>query len=347
VEFWESSVDAGVAIAADAATIGGARLNEPPPLDARITLPSGVGRRFALFADAEEEFDWHGPFRRDATTTDTIEALPDANAFFRAHGVTPTYLVDWPIVANAASAAIVAGLAREDECDIGTQLHPWVNPPFDEAVNSHNSYTGNLPLALQRAKLQMLTDKIMAQTGVRPRVYRAGRYGIGPHTAQLLAECGYRLDCSVRACFDYRSQGGPDFSRHPVWPWRIGEGLYEVPLTTAYTGLLRHRRRLPHFAPTRGILARSGLLDRVPLTPEGVRISDALAAIEQLLDDGQQLFSLSFHTPSLVPGHTPYVRDAADLKIFWAWWDGVFDLFARHGVTSIRSGEIIAAFDAA
>jgi hypothetical protein len=337
----------GAAIAAEAINACGARLDEPPPIDARITLPPEVGCRFALFADAEEEFDWQGPFRRDATTTDTIEALPEANAFFRARGCTPTYLVDWPIVANPASAAIVAAMAREGACDLGTQLHPWVNPPFDETVNGHNSYTGNLPLELQRAKLQMLTDKIVVQTGVQPRVYRAGRYGIGPHTAGLLIESGYRLDCSVRACFDYRQQGGPDFSRHPVWPWRIARGLFEVPLTTAYTGLLRHRRRLPHFAPTRGILARSGLLDRVPLTPEGVRLTDALAAIEQLLDDGQQLFSLSFHTPSLVPGHTPYVRDAADLKTFWNWWDGVLALFERHNVMPIRSGEIIAAFDAA
>ncbi|MFM9976857.1 MAG: polysaccharide deacetylase family protein [Sphingomonadaceae bacterium] len=337
----------GAEIAAITTSAGGVRLDEPPPIDARIVLPPAIGRRFALFVDAEEEFDWHRPFCRDATTTRTIEALPEANAHFRARGCTPTYLVDWPIVANPASAAIVADLARQGVCDLGTQLHPWVNPPFDETVNGHNSYTGNLPLDLQRAKLTALTDKIAEQTGVRPRVYRAGRYGIGPHTGDLLIEQGYRLDCSVRACFDYRSQGGPDFSRHPVWPWRVGGGLYELPLTTAYTGLLRHRRRLPHFAPTRGILARSGLLDRVPLTPEGVRLADALAAIEQLLDDGQQLFSLSFHTPSLVPGHTPYVRDAADLKTFWAWWDGVFTLFERHGVTPIRSGDTIAAFDAA
>ena len=97
----------------------------------------------------------------------------------------------------------------------------------------------------------------------------------------------------------------------------------------------------------RGTLARTGLLARVPLTPEGVPLTDALEAIEALLDEGHRLFSLSFHTPSLVPGHTPYVRDAAGLATFWRWWDGVFDRFAARGVTAVGSGDIVAAFRAA
>lgn len=336
----------GADIAAKAAMTDALRLDLPPPEAARIALPQTIGCRFAILADAEEEFDWSRPFRREATATETIDALPTANAFFTARGCIPTYLVDWPIVADPTSAATMAKLAADGAADIGTQLHPWVNPPFDEEVTAHNSYTGNLPRPLQRAKLRALTEKIERETGVIPRVYRAGRYGVGPDTAALLIESGYRLDCSVRACFDYRAQGGPDFSDHPVWPYRIGDRLYELPLTSVYTGLLRDKTRLHSFAPTRGVLARAGLIDRVPLTPEGVRLADALTAIRQLLDDGHQLFSLSFHTPSVVPGHTPYVRDAADLKTFWSWWDGVFDLFAREGVTPIRSGEIIAAFDA-
>jgi hypothetical protein len=323
------------------------RLDVPPPPSARIELPASTGPRFAIFADAEEEFDWTGAFRREAVTTEAIDALPQANAFFTARGCVPTYLVDWPVVANPTSAAIMAQMVQTGACDIGTQLHPWVNPPFDEDVSTHNSYTGNLPRALQAAKLAELTARIELETGTRAVTYRAGRYGVGADTAELLVDLGYRLDVSVRTHFDYTGQGGPDFSTHPVTPWRAGAGLYEVPMTAAYTGLLRKRGRLPRLTAAHGVLARAGIIDRVPLTPEGVRLRDATIAIRQLLDDGHQLFSLSFHTPSVVPGHTPYVRDGVDLQRFWAWWDGVFDLFDRAGVKPIRSGEIIAAFDAA
>jgi hypothetical protein len=310
-----------------------ARLDLPPRNDARLHLPESFGTRFALFGDAEEEFDWNGPFRRESTATDTIRALPEANRRFQAVGLEPCWMVDWPVVDNADSGAILRELVAGGDCTIGTQLHPWVSPPFDEDVSRRNSFTCNLSRDLQREKLM--------------RVYRAGRYGIGPHTAALLGEFGYALDVSVRSCFDYRSQGGPDFSRHPLWPWKVAHDLYELPLTTAYTGSLGRWPAFYRAESLRGTLARTGLLARVPLTPEGVPLADALEAIETLLGEGHRLFSLSFHTPSLVPGNTPYVRDAADLETFWRWWDGVFERFASRGVTAVGADAIIDAFRAA
>jgi hypothetical protein len=323
-----------------------ARLDLPPGAGARLHLPDSFGTRFAMFGDAEEEFDWTRPFSREATSTVTIRALPEANARFQAAGLEPCWMVDWPVVDNAESGAILRDLVVSGQCAIGTQLHPWVSPPFDENVSRHNSYTCNLPRSLQREKLWRLTDRIEAATGTRPCVYRAGRYGIGRDTAALLQECGYALDVSVRACFDYRSQGGPNFSRHPLWPYRVARNLYELPLSTAYTGHFKHWPGLYLAESIRGTLARTGLLARVPLTPEGVPLADALEAIDVLLDEGHRLFSLSFHTPSLVPGHTPYVRDSADLATFWRWWDGVFDRFAARGVTAVGADAIIDAFRA-
>ncbi len=319
------------------------RLDLPPPSHARLRLPDSIGRRFVILADAEEEFDWTKPLQRSAISTETINALPQANQFFTARACVPTYLVDWPVVSNRRSAEIMRGMAVDGDCEIGTQLHPWVNPPFDEDVTITNSFAGNLPPELEAAKLELLTEKVKAATGVQPIVYRAGRYGVGSQTAALLMRLGYRLDVSVRSSFDYRPQGGPDFLRHPIWPWALSETLSALPLTVTNTGLLRRMMKCSEHAFARGLLARAGLFDRVPLTPEGVRLHDALIAIRQLLNAGHQLFSLSFHTPSLVPGHTPYVRSAIDLKEFWRWWDGVFDLFSRFGVMPIRSSEIATA----
>ncbi len=319
------------------------RIDLPPPVAARAKLAPEFGRRFVIFGDAEEEFDWHLPLDRHSTGTEAIAALPAATRRFNAAGLVPTYLVDYPVVSNAASAATIRAMVAAQECDVGTQLHPWVNPPFDEAVIPRNSFTGNLPVPLQRAKLIALTEAIEAATGVRPIVYRAGRYGIGPETARLLAEAGYRLDVSVRALFDYSGEQGPDFSHHPIWPWWVRDDLLEVPLTAAFTGALHRWPGLHRYGWLRGPLARTRLLNRVALTPEGMPLAEALAVIRLLLDEGTRLFSLSFHTPSVEIGHTPYVRDATDLKAFWAWWDGVFDLFAREGVLPARLGEIVAA----
>lgn len=319
------------------------RLDFPPPESARIALPEGFGRRFAVFADAEEEFDWTKPFNRESTGVTAVAALPDGNKRFAAAGCRPVYLCDWPIVDKPESADIIAQMLADGTCDIGTQLHPWVNPPFLETVSGRNSYLGNLPVELQRAKLHALTDRIEQAFGRRPIVYRAGRYGIGKDTAGLLADAGYRLDVSIRARFNYRRNYGPDFSYHPVWPWRLSPTLAELPLTTAISGPLRHSKMLREMDSLKGVLSRTRLLDRVPLTPEGVLLDHALAGIRRLIDDGHQLFSLSFHTPTLVPGHTPYVRNQTDLDTFWRWWDGVFNLFAREGITAVGLDEIVEA----
>ncbi|WP_232476071.1 polysaccharide deacetylase family protein [Flavisphingomonas formosensis] len=319
------------------------RLDRAPPPASRARLAREFGRRFAIFGDAEEEFDWSAPLSRDSTSTEAIASLPAATRRFTERGLIPTYLVDYPVVANARSGAAIAQMVADGACDVGTQLHPWVNPPFEEEVTTANSFVGNLPRQLERAKLHALTDRIEAVTGQRPIVYRAGRYGVGSNSAALLREAGYSMDVSTRALFDYSGEQGPDFSGHPIWPWWVTPGLLEVPLTTTFVGAARGWPRLHRIKPVRGLLARARLLSRVALTPEGTPLVEALVAIRRLLDDGVRLFSLSFHTPSVEIGHTPYVRDEADLSRFWEWWDGVFDLFAREGVLPARAGEIAAA----
>jgi hypothetical protein len=166
----------------------------------------------------------------------------------------------------------------------------------------------------------------------------------------LLEEAGYLVDVSIRTNFEYRRGGGPDFSRYPVQPYRAGpEGrLLEIPLTSTYLGRLRRHGRwlhemaglLPH---GRGAMARAGLVERVALTPEGMPFDKAMEAIRVLHDDGLQLFSLSYHSPSVVPGHTPYVRDASDLRAFYHWWDQVMGLLIRLGVTAASLDEAMVA----
>jgi hypothetical protein len=179
---------------------------------------------------------------------------------------------------------------------------------------------------------------------VRPTVYRAGRYGLGSQTMAMLAAAGYRMDVSVRAGFDYRNQNGPNYFRLPIWPWRTTEGIIELPLTTGWTGALRRAHWL-HRKGIRGVLARLHLMERVPLTPEGVPLDAAIRAIEVMHGEGVEIFSLSFHTPSVAIGHTPYVRNQADLDRFWAWWDGVFECFARLGVQPIDYATLVDALE--
>lgn len=332
------------------ARLGLGGLDEPPSLDRYVDLPDAFGRRVLVFADTEEEFDWSKPRRRDATATRTTAALPDLHRRLFGFGIRTAYMVDYPIADAPAAVAVLRDFLEAGECSIGTQLHPWVNPPFVEALTVRNSFSGNLPKAVEADKLTRLTERIEQSFGVRPTVYRAGRYGVGANSIALLEALGYVADVSVRAGFDYGGEDGPRFHLVEPRPFWVGpeRRLLEIPLSTFYTGALRRfGGRLFHAASRvprlPGLLAHGRLLGRVPLTPEGTSLAEALEAIRIGLGEGQRVFSISYHSPSVVPGHTPYVRDAADLARFNAWWDGVLTLLAKSGVEPGTVADVVAA----
>jgi hypothetical protein len=325
---------------------GGYRVPAPGP-DSHVRWPDDFGTRFTVFVDTEEEFDWGAPLRADADGTSHIAALPPVHSRFAAAGVPLTYLVDYPVASAPRAVEILRELIADGRSAVGTQLHPWVNPPFDEEVNGFNSFTANLPLELQRAKLIALTDRLTEAFGKRPLVYRAGRYGIAPETPALLAELGYRIDSSMRSGYCYAEEGGPDFVAVPNQAFRLGP-VVEIPFTTVFTGRMRGggarlHRRLGQFPRGIGIAARLGLLSRVSLTPEDMPLHEAKEAIRVAVGEGLRLLNFAFHSPSVEPGHTPYVRTAADLAAFLHWWDEVLALLDRLGVRAASVDEIVAA----
>ncbi len=306
-----------------------------------------------MTVDTEEEFDWGKPLARTGHGLYHVPELATFQQFCEEYGVVPIYLIDYPVacdpaVVDALGAAVSAGRA-----EVGVQLHPWVSPPHDEEVSNHNSYSGNLAPALEAAKFANLHAAITRAFGKAPQIYRAGRYGIGPATAGILAENGIAIDTSVRARFDYSTGGGPNFREHPVTPWWIDKAarLLELPLTTVFWGMLR--RQGPQIYPymwraprMRGLLARAGLLERIPLTPEGVSLDEAIKGIDIAIDDGLPVLVFSFHSPSLAPGYTPYVRDEADLARLYDWWRTVFDYLKKRNVRPACVADILAAVQA-
>ena len=170
---------------------------------------------------------------------------------------------------------------------IGAHLHPWVSPPFEEEVNTRNSFPGNLPRRLEAAKLAQLVERIERSFGLRPTVYKAGRYGSGERTASILEQQGFEVDLSANPPFDYRDEGGLDFSGFSTDPFWFGERrrLLGIPGTGGYVGwagggshgLYRWASR-PALEWSRlpGVLSRIGAVDRLRLSPEGFESDDTL-----------------------------------------------------------------------
>lgn len=315
-----------------------------------IEFGDNFGQRFLVTLDTEEEFDWGAPLDREAHSLRSIPALGKFQQFCEGFGVPPIYFLDYPVASSALAGEILREAVQAGRADIGAHLHPWVTPPFDEEVSEFNSFSGNLPEELERNKFGQLRDAIEANFGITPLINRAGRYGIGANTAAILSDKGIAIDSSVRPLFDYAAIGGVDFRNHPLRPYWIDRdaSLMELPLTTSYWGPLRQlggwlyplAGRLPHL---RGALARAGMLERIPLTPEGITADEAIRSIDIALDDGLPLLVFSFHSPSLQPGHTPYVRNDDDLDRFYDWWRRIFAYLAQRDIMPAGVKDVMAS----
>lgn len=334
--------------------MAGIRITDRPAPGSAVRFAPGFGQRFILTVDTEEEFDWNKPIERSGHTVYTIARLARFQEFCENAGVCPIYLIDYPIAASPAAAEILRDALAEGRAEVGVQLHPWVSPPHDEDVTEYNTFAGNLPAALERAKFDRLRKAIEDNFGKTPLIYRAGRYGVGPNTAQILADGGIAIDTSARSEFDYSFAGGPNFRGLPVTPWWIDADrrLMELPLTTVYSGMLRQLGpwlypRLWRTPQVRGALSRLGIMERIPLTPEGVTLDEALRGIDIALDMDLPVLVFSFHSPSLAPGYTPYVRNEDDLDALYDWWRGVFAYLARRGCTPTTVRDIMTAVELA
>lgn len=308
----------------------------PSPSD-YCHLPASSKPRLVVVIDTEEEFDWSGEFSRSNVSVTAMRQIGLVQSLFDRYGITPVYVVDYPIVSSPDGYKVLQEIHASRRCLIGAHVHPWVNPPYEETVSRRNSFPGNLPKHLEAEKLRILSVSIGDRFGVRPTIYKAGRYGLGAHTAQVLLEQQYEVDLSVCPFMDYSSEGGPDFSSNSFKPYWIRKGrLLELPLTVGFSGVLRRWGSALHriasssmLQPCRavGVLAGLGLVNKVWLSPEGFLSSEHLQLARTLYEDGLRVFLFAFHSPSVEPGHTPYVRSQGDLNVFLSRCEKFFDFF--------------------
>ena len=308
----------------------------PFPVASPLYIDPLDGPILTVVVDTEEEFDWSAPFDVNATSVSNIAEQSYSQAIFDSHGTVPTYVIDYPVATTPSSRDILRRIADDGRCEIGAHLHPWVSPPYEGPVDAVHSYPGNLPAELERRKLEALTEAIADGFGRRALIYKAGRYGIGPATQRILEDLGYRIDVSVVPYTDFSRQHGPDFRAYGPWPFRVGPSLVELPLTVGFAGRLAHqgadlypalstswgiKLRLP------GIAARFGLLERIRLSPEGHSLDDMKRLTSAALAEGQRFFMVTYHSSSLLPGTTAYVRDLADRQVFLDTLDGYLRFF--------------------
>lgn len=302
-----------------------------------INLPYELPPQLIVVIDTEEEFDWSAEPDANANLVSAMDYIDRVQGIFEEYGICPCYVVDYPVASQSQGYRLLKQFAQKRQCEIGAQLHPWVNPPQQEVLSRFNTYPGNLPAALEREKLRILTEMIQQNFGQAPVAYKAGRYGFGPNTTGILQELGYSIDLSICPPLDFRSDGGPDYRRfdaHPFWFGGSDKPILEIPCTGGFIGWA-HPVAIPLFGAAQclhkikaaGVLSRVGAVDRLMLSPEGYTPTEHIKLVKFLYRQGVRTFTWSFHSPSVVPGNTSYVQSEAQLKEFLNSFRQFFDFF--------------------
>ena len=317
-----------------------------------IFLPAETKPVLAVVIHTEEEFDWNKPHDRNSTGVEHMRHIDRAQTMFDEFGIVPNYVVDYPVASQALAIEPLKAYADSGRALIGTHLHPWVSPPYEEELNAHNSYPGNLPRDQEAEKLRLLTEKITASFGTQPVTYLAGRYGFGPNTGEILEGLGYEVDISPAVPINFCADGGPDYSGYTSHPYWFGKQrkLLGLPGTGGYVGVLRSGgtpvyKHLTHpwlrRSKLSGAAARLRLMERIRLSPEDYSEPEMRRLTRALLGDGVRIFVFSFHSPSIHPGGTPYVQNNMELERFLDKCRRYFDhFFNTLGGTSMTPLEI-------
>ena len=298
------------------------------------------GPTVAITIDTEED-NW-GAYSWEGATVRNIQELPRVQDVFDRYGAKPTYLVNYAPLVSADSVRVLGDLASREDIEIGAHCHPWNTPP-ETPGGVDNSWMFRFSEAVNRAKIEVVRDRCVGELGVRPRSFRAGRWGMGPTVTNALHAAGFCIDCSVSPFIDWSHDGGPDYSEATHTPYRFDPG---APLSPADEGVMvqlpttigflrgdprrsaRRRRWLESSALARlkvvGVGDRLGLLARRWLSPESSTGSEMVRLVDATLGPTHADFlQLTFHSCTLLPGTTPFVGDESDRDRFLAWIDEV------------------------
>ncbi len=288
-----------------------------------------------LFITIDTEEDNWGDYTDTVGTVENIMALPELQALFNKYGMIPTYLINYPVASQEKSVEVLSSFLNQGVCEIGTHCHPWNTPPIEEELNAVNSMMCNLGYELLIRKMSFLHKTIEDNFNVKPVVFRAGRWAFNEDVAQCLVELGYLVDTSMSPFVDWSNNYGPNFRDSSTYPFYFNTDnvqlysssgqLLEVPPTIGfYQSNFKLCDYLTH-AISNSVLSRLrllGILDQLSLlnfhwlSPELSSGEEMVKLSKRFVKSGHKYLNMSFHSTSMLPGKSPFVKDNYDLMKF-------------------------------
>jgi len=298
---------------------------------------------FIVTVDTEEAFEWGKDFRTHYSGEEVsyIKELLKFQDLCDKYKIKPTYLVDYPILANEVSLAILKQLKKRN-CELGTHLHTWCNPPFEEKISIKTTYLENLDPKLMEKKMKNLTNRFKQTLNNSIGAFKSGRYSISDRLFEILIKQGYKVDTSLMPFTDLTPYGGSPKIITKFRPFKIkvkkGE-LLEIPTTVGFNfnnfNFCNKKSLLINF------LKRMNVIKFIRLSPEYSSVKDMKKICNIYIKKKVPVLHLQLHSSDFKIGATPYVKNKKELIKLYKSVEQIFDyVINKKHCKSVSASEI-------
>lgn len=207
-----------------------------------------------------------------------------------------------------------------------------------------------LSLADERNALIWLTEKFKQRFGHSPISFRAGRYGLGENSVDLLRDLGYRVDSSVTpglcsryylggrsVVCDYREAAHSPYECARADPAHRGDcGIIEIPISV-YKPRMNPYEALRLFCgrKRRFVWLRPGFSSRKEMVNVVQRVAHR--------NDPYDLLVMMFHNTELAPGKSPYSATRREVKENLSYIREFINVALQYELTPVTYREYIEA----
>lgn len=261
------------------------------------------------------------------TSTRNLQGLTRLNRLCERFGVPVTYLVAYPVAADARTKRLDRFAA--DGAEMGALLLPWTTPPFEANEDRLVPHApAELPASAIALKLAQLTETITERFG-RPKAHRAAALGLNGALLQSLERLEYMVDSTV-APFVHAPEHNVDWRTAPEAPYfpdrqsparRGASPVLQVPRTVGWShdllpSVARALVKVP--TPIRDLARQAS--ERIPL-PEICWMDPSRTATKPLrrlartiAERGLPVLNLTLHSTHCWPGESRANPDSADVE---------------------------------
>lgn len=299
--------------------------------------------KIPLFVTVDTEGDnlWGHP---EIIKTENANGVNRFQIFCEKNNIKPIYLVNYEMAKDDVLVNTLRDKNMKNLCEVGTHIHAWNSPPIIPLTEDDNKYLPFLieyPKNIIEEKIRFMTDYIENRFGVKPISHRAGRWAIDEFYMTQLADCGYKVDCSVTPRINWRCakgspehKGGVDYSKasDKINKLNFANGsITEIPLSTKKNPLYNNwfMRSLLFLCPVslRSSKVYNALNARkvMMLRPDVRREKQQLKLIKKLSIQNAGHIELIIHSSEFYKGTSPHCKTNQDLDYLYEIMQEMFD----------------------